>query len=94
MLGAVIDHCLHRLYCAGLLHHLLMLAPVVKFYREAGGLNLLPDIVAGIQDAARAVVLIAPSHSVILLFGHQLRLGGAKGDHRHPLRQSDLDSSG
>ena len=28
------------------------------------------------------------------MLGHQLRLGGAKRDHRHPLRQSDLDSSG
>ena len=65
VLGAVVHHGLHRVHRAGLLHDSLMLAAVVEFDGHAPGLDLLTNIVAGIQNAAGAVGLIAPGPGAV-----------------------------
>ena len=65
VLGAVVYHGLHRVYRTGRLHDGLVLAAVVEFDGHAPGLDLLTNIVTGIQNAAGAVGLIAPGPGAV-----------------------------
>ena len=71
-----------------------MLAAVVELNGHAAGLDVLPDIVPGVENAAGAVVFIPPCSGAVLVLRDDLRLAGAEGDRQHIFRQSDLNFSG
>ena len=93
MLGTVIHHRFDRIHRPGGLHDSLMFAAIVKFDGHAAGLNVLPDIVAGIQNPASTVGLIAPGLRAILIFRDDLRLAGVERNGCHDLRQCDFNGS-
>ena len=94
MLGAVVNYFLHRVHGFGSLHDSLMLAAVVELNGHAAGLDVLPDIVPGVENAAGAVVFIPPCSGAVLVLCDDLRLAGAEGDRQHIFRQGDLNFSG
>ena len=55
MFCAVFHHSLDGVRRSGSLHHSLMPAAIVEFYGKPIRLNLLPHIIACIEDAAGAV---------------------------------------
>ena len=71
-----------------------MLAAVVELNGHATGLDVLPDIVPGVENAAGAVVFIPPCSGAVLMLRDDLRLAGAEGDRQHIFRQGDLNFSG
>ena len=94
MPGAVVHYFLHRVYSFGGLHDGLMLAAIVELNGHAAGLDVLPDIVPGVENAAGAVVFIPPCSGAVPVLRDDLRLAGAEGDRQHILRQGDLNFSG
>ena len=92
--GAVVHHRPDGLRRAGGLHDGLVLAAVVEVDGEPPGLDLLTNVVAGVEDAAGTVGLIAPGLGAVPMFGHHLRLAGAEGDDRHGGGQGDLNCGG
>ena len=71
-----------------------MLAAVVELDGHAAGLDVLADIVPGIEDAAGAVGLIAPGLGAVVVLRDDLRLAGAEGDGSHGRGQGDLNGGG
>ena len=94
MLGTVVHHFLYRVHGLGSLHDGLMFAAVVELNGHAAGLDVLPDIVPGVENAAGAVVFIPPCSGAVPVLRDDLRLAGAEGDRQHIFRQGDLNFSG
>ena len=90
----VVHHRLHGLRRPGGLHDGLMLAAVVEFDVHAAGLDILADVVPGIENAAGAVGVIAPGFCAVCLFCDDLRLAGPEGNDRHGCGKRDLDGGG
>ena len=55
-----------------------MLAAIVKLDGHAPGLNILPDVISGIEDAAGADIFPAPGFGAILMLCNDLCPAGAK----------------
>ena len=60
-----------------------MLAAIVKLDGHPPGLNILPDVISGIEDAAGADIFPAPGFGAILMLCNDLCPAGAKRDRRH-----------
>ena len=81
--GAILHHIPHRIGRVGLSHNVLMLAAIVKLDGHAPGLNILPDVISGIEDAAGADIFPAPGFGAILMLCNDLCPAGAKRDRCH-----------
>ena len=94
VLRAVVHHGPHRLRRPGLLHHRLMLPAIVELDGGAAGLDILSDVVPGVDDAASAVILIAPGGGAVAVGLHHLCLAGTEGDDGHGAGHGELHGGG
>ena len=60
VLGTIVHHCFDRIHCTRGFHNGLMFAAVVERNGHAARLDILADVVAGVEDAAGAAHLIPP----------------------------------
>ena len=91
MCRAVVGYGLHGVRGPGGLHDGLVPASVVKLDADAAGRYVLPDIVAGIENAAGAVRLIAPGGGPVRVGGDDLGVAVSEGDDSHGGGERDLD---